>query len=227
MAMLASVSALMFGGVMDADLTSVVIRRRAHFATSNSVRRKRKRGGSVVRSNTLLTASSCMETREASKSWFAVRTRSRAEKVASIQLQAHGIEEFLPLYQMRRQWFDRVKVVSLPLFSGYIFCRCDRQSLVQVSSASAVANIVGFGHTHVTVPECEIQAIKQLVMSGLPASPCPFMREGTAVRIRRGPLQDVRGRLLKIKNQFRIVISVEMLSRSVSVEVAPEIVEAI
>ena len=189
-AILANVSGLMFGGVMEAS-------------------------------------GSCMETPEASKAWFAVRTRSRAEKVASLQIQAYGIEEFLPLYQTRRQWFDRVKLVSLPLFSGYLFCRCDRQNLVKVSSASAVANIVGFGHMQATVPECEIQAIKQLVMSGLSASPCPFMQEGTTVRVRRGPLQDVRGRLLRIKNQLRIVISIEMLSRSVSVEVGPEMVEAI
>ena len=175
--------------------------------------------------NNLLETSACVETLESSKSWFAVHTRGRAEKVASLQIQAHGIEEFLPLYTARRQWFDRVKLVSLPLFSGYLFCRCDRRGLAKVSSASAVANIVGFGDKQATVPDCEILAIKQLVTSGLRASPCPFMREGMMVRIRRGPLQGVTGHLLKIKSQFRLVISVEMLHRSVSIEVAPEIIE--
>jgi transcription antitermination factor NusG len=182
---------------------------------------------SVHEMNNALTTSSCTQTPEATQAWFAVRTRSRAEKVAALQIKAHGIEEFLPLYHVRRQWFDRIRMVSLPLFSGYLFCKCDRQGLRKVSSASAVASIVGFGGKQAAIPESEIQAIKQLVTSGLPASPCPFMREGMLVRIRRGPLQDVMGRLLKIKNQFRLVIAVEMLNRSVSVEVAPEIVEAI
>lgn len=168
-----------------------------------------------------------MEFSESPKPWFAVRTRARAEKVAALQIKACGIEEFLPLYHVRRKWFDRMKVVSLPLFSGYLFCRCDRQAVTKVSCVSAVANVVGFGNEGAIVPEHEIEAVRRLVASGLPASPCPFLREGMIVRIRRGPLEDVTGRLVKVKSHYRIVISVEMLNRSVSVEVAPEIVEPI
>lgn len=159
--------------------------------------------------------------------WFAVRTRARAEKVASLQIRAQGIEEFLPLYQTRRQWFDRVKKVSLPLFSGYLFCRCDRTALTKVSSSSAVANVVGFGDEKASIPEHEIEAIRKLIGSGLSALPCPLLREGAMVRVRCGPLSGVRGRIVKVKGQYRLVISVEMLSRSVSVEVAPDIVEQI
>lgn len=159
--------------------------------------------------------------------WFAVRTRARAEKVASQQIRALSIEEFLPLYHVRRQWFDRVKKVSLPLFSGYLFCRCNREMLWRVSSLSSVADVVGFGDESAIIPEHEIQAIRQLVESGLSVSPCPFLREGTMVRIRGGPLMDVTGRLLKIKSDYRLVISVEMLNRSVSVEVSPEIIQQI
>lgn len=160
-----------------------------------------------------------------SNPWFAVRTRARAEKVAALQIRALGIEEFLPLYQVRRQWFDRVKKVSLPLFSGYLFCRCDRKTLWRVSSLSSVANVVGFGEQSAIIPEHEIQAIRQLVESGFPTSPCPFLKEGAMVRIRQGPLMDVTGRVLKVKNFYRLVISVEMLHRSVSVEVPPEVIE--
>jgi len=163
----------------------------------------------------------------AGKSWFAVRTRARAEKVASLQIKSHGIEEFLPLYQVRRQWFDRVKTVNLPLFGGYLFCRCNRQALIKVMGASAVAEVIGFGNRSAAVPEYEIDAVKRLVASGLPATPSPFIREGAMVRIRSGALQGVTGRLAKIKNQFRFVISVEMLNRSVSIEVGPKIVESI
>jgi transcription antitermination factor NusG len=118
-------------------------------------------------------------------------------------------------------------MLDLPLFSRYLFCRCNRERLSRVSNLSCVANVVGFGGQSVIIPEHQIAAIRKLVASGLSLSPCPFLREGTIVRIREGPLMDVIGRLLKIRNDYRLVVSVEMLNRSISVEVPPEIIEQI
>ena len=159
--------------------------------------------------------------------WFAVRTRARAEKVASAQIRGQGIEEFLPLYQAKRRWFDRFKTVSFPLFSGYLFCRCERTALSRVTSLSSVADIVGFGGEKATVPDCQVQAIRQLGESGMQAAPFPYLREGALVRVRRGPLTGVMGRLVKVKKSYRLVISLELLSRSVAVEIPAEIVEPI
>src|SRR6202042_2254382 len=122
---------------------------------------------------------------------------------------------------VRRQWFDRIRKVGLPLFGGYLFCRCNREKLPRVSNLSCVAKVVGFGEQSAIIPEHEIVAIRKLVESGLSISPFPFLREGTIVRIRKGPLIDVEGRLLKIQNDYRLVISIEMLNRSASVEVPP------
>jgi transcription antitermination factor NusG len=138
-----------------------------------------------------------------------------------------GIEDFLPIYQARRRWCDRVKIVSLPLFFGYLFCKCEPRDFNIVRSVSGVVDIIGFGDGPVAIPELEIEAIKRLITSGIEASPCPFLKNGALVRIHRGPLEGMTGRLVSIKNQFKLVISVKMLNRSVSVEINPEVVEAV
>jgi transcription antitermination factor NusG len=147
--------------------------------------------------------------------------------VAATHIRQRGIEDFLPLYSVRRKWCDRVKVVNLPLFGGYVFCRCAASELTLVRSAPGVAGVVEFGDGPAYIPESEIEAVKQLVASGLPASPCPFLKEGSPVRVRTGPLSGLTGRLTNIKNQFRLVISVEMLKRAVFLEIDSEIVEPV
>lgn len=160
-------------------------------------------------------------------SWHAIRTRSRQEQVVSRYLRAQGLEEFLPVYQVRRRWSDRVKVLDVPLFDGYVFCRFDDQRMVPVLSAPGVVHVVSFDGTPAVIPESEIEAVRRLVESKLPASPCPYLKEGAAVRIRNGPMKGVEGRLVAIQNRYRLRLSVHMLQRSVEVEIDPESVEAL
>lgn len=147
--------------------------------------------------------------------------------MAARYLKATGFEEFLPLYSVRRRWSDRVKVVELPLFDGYVFCRIDERHLVPVLGAPGVVHVVSFDGKPAPIPEEEIEAVRRLVASKLPASPCPYLKEGAAVRIRSGPMKGVEGRLIQIKNRYRLVLSVHMLQRSVEVEIDPECVEAL
>ena len=159
--------------------------------------------------------------------WYAIHTRSRQERIASEYLQTLGLEQFLPVYQARRRWSDRVKVVDVPLFAGYVFCRFDAQHPVPVLSAPGVVQVVGFNGKPAALPEAEIEAVRRLAASHFTASPCPYLKEGMAVRVRSGPMKGVEGRLEKIKNQFCLVLSVHMLQRSVMVEIDPEVVEAV
>lgn len=159
--------------------------------------------------------------------WYAVRTRSRQEGVVSRHLRALGLEEFLPLYQVRRRWSDRVKLVDVPLLSGYVFCRFDVQHPVPVLAAPGVVHVVGFDGKLAVVPEPEVEAVRKLVANRLVASPCPYLKEGMAVRIRSGPMKGVEGILERIKNRYCLVLSVHMLQRSVLVEIDPEVVEAV
>ncbi len=160
-------------------------------------------------------------------SWFAVRTRSRQEHIVSRYLNATGLEEFLPLYKVRRRWSDRVKEVDVPLFDGYVFCRFDDKEMLPVLRAPGVVHVVSFDGIPASIPEEEIDAVRRLMESNLPASPCPYIKEGAAVRIRSGPMKGVEGRLVEIKNRYRLRLSVHLLQRSVEVEIDPESVEAL
>jgi transcription antitermination factor NusG len=151
--------------------------------------------------------------------WHAIRTKSRFEKTTAAGLRGKGLEEFLPLYTVKNRWSDRVKTVELPLFTGYVFCRLDAEHRLPVLTTPGVVEIVGMGGVPSPIPEHEIAAIQTISKAGVPVAPWPFLREGQRIRIERGALKDVEGILVAIKNAFRLVVSVDMLQRSVAVEV--------
>lgn len=152
-------------------------------------------------------------------SWFALTVKSQHEKAVAECLRYRDIEDYLPLYTVRRQWSDRVQSVELPLFPGYVFCRFDYRRRLPVLTTPGVHSIVGFGGEPVPVSESEIGGIKAVLASGLPAQPWPFIRIGQRVRIERGSLAGLEGILLREKDSFRVVVSVELLRRSVAVEI--------
>jgi transcription antitermination factor NusG len=159
--------------------------------------------------------------------WYALRTKSRHEKVAEEYLRGLGVEVFLPLYKSRRLWSDRVKFVDLPLFDGYLFGRFAAGHALVVRSAPGVLYVVSSGDVPAPVPESEIDAVRRVLEKGLVASPTPYLREGMRVRIRGAAFEGVEGRLEKVKSQFRLVLSIHLLQRSVALEVDPEMVEAL
>lgn len=160
-----------------------------------------------------------------SLAWYAVRVRSNHERIAADYLRHRGMEEFVPTFRMRKRWSDRVKSVECPLFGGYVFCRFDPREMVPVLSAPGVVNVVGFGNRPAPVPEEELDAVRRVLESGLPASPWPYLKSGDAIRIRSGPLKSLEGRLERVRDEWRVVVSVNLLQRSVAVEVDPEVLE--
>jgi transcription antitermination factor NusG len=151
--------------------------------------------------------------------WLAVKVRPNFEKTVSAQFQARGIDGFLPLYSSRRQWNDRVKTLELPLFPGYVFCRIDPRHRVPVLQVPGVTGFIAFGKTLAPIPDEEIHAVKMIIQSKLQASPCPFLRVGQTVLINKGPLAGIEGILTEFRNNYRIVVSVPMLQRSVSADI--------
>ncbi len=151
--------------------------------------------------------------------WYAIRTSSGRERVVSSVLRHKGYEEFLPTYHVRRQWSDRIKDLERPLFPGYFFCRFVVGKHLPILITPGVQLIVGCGRTPIPVRDEEIESLRRVVESGAAAVPCPYLGVGQRVEIREGSLAGVRGVLLQIKNSWRIVLSVELLRRSVSVEV--------
>ncbi|MBV8552121.1 MAG: UpxY family transcription antiterminator [Acidobacteriaceae bacterium] len=151
--------------------------------------------------------------------WYAIRTRSNQENVAALVLEGKGYEYYLPKYRARRRWSDRVVIAELPLFPGYVFCRFDVKQRLPILTTPGVVSIVGFGNEPVAIAESEIADIQAVLTSGLAAEPCPFLREGQRVRVKYGSLAGLEGILLKKKTDWRIIISVTMLQRSIAVEI--------
>jgi len=153
------------------------------------------------------------------KHWFALLVKPRHEKAVSAALRSKHYEEFLPLRGVRRKWSDRFKVVELPLLAGYTFCRFDPNDKVYVLRTPGVRKVVGWGAAPVPVEDAEIQALQAVIHAGLPAAPCAYLRTGQLIRLDRGPLSGLRGLLLQRRGGSRLVVSITLLQRSVSVEV--------
>ena len=151
--------------------------------------------------------------------WFALTVKPRHEKMAAQNLQLRGLESFLPLYNARRQWSDRVQTVATPLFPGYVFCRFPLPDWLRVLNTPGVSTVVGFGKQPARVGASEIQAIQKMLDSGLRVSPWPYIEAGDPVEIAGGPLDGLRGIALREKGVDRFVVNVELLRRSVAVEI--------
>lgn len=151
--------------------------------------------------------------------WWAVYTRHQHEKTVAGSLSENGIETFLPTYQATRQWKDRKKRLSLPLFPCYLFVRATSERRTQVLSTPGVYCIVSVAGHPVPVPAIQIEAIQRAVGSSLPIEPHPFLHCGDRVRIKSGPLASVEGILLRKKGSCRLILSAELLQKSLAVEV--------
>jgi transcription termination/antitermination protein NusG len=159
-------------------------------------------------------------------SWYAIRVKPNFEHVSTRLLRDKGFDEYLPLYRSRRRWSDRVKEIELPLFPRYLFCRMLRSQRTPVLSTPGVVCIVSCGSDPIPIPESEIHAIRILLHSGLPAKAAPFVNVGDRISIKQGPLAGVTGIVIAHKSEFRLVVSIPLLQRSVSVELNRAWVEA-
>jgi transcription antitermination factor NusG len=158
-------------------------------------------------------------------SWWAVYTRHQHEKAVAQVLSSKGFEVFLPLYDSVRRWKDRNKRLSLPLFPCYVFVRGGLDRRLQVVTTPGIHTILYSGERLAFIPNNEIDSIRRAVDSPLLVEPHPFLRCGEKVRVTRGSLEGVVGVLVRKKSLFRLVLSVEMLAQSVSVEIDASDVE--
>ena len=156
--------------------------------------------------------------------WYALTVPYQHERQTEKALQSKGLETLVPVYRSRRQWSDRVKDVEMPLFAGYVLCHFDLSDRIQVLDTPGVAKIVGFGGAPVALEDSEIAAIQRMVGSKLPLAPWPYLKAGDRVRVEHGPMRGLEGTLLRTKDALRLVIGVELLQRSIAVEVDREAV---
>jgi transcription antitermination factor NusG len=159
--------------------------------------------------------------------WWVVYTRHQHEKAVAGALAAKGHEVFLPLYASLRKWKDRRKAITLPLFPCYVFVRGAQDRRLSVVTTPGVYMMLTKGDSPAVIPEDEIEAIRRAHEGQMNIEPHPFLKCGQRVRVKCGTLEGVEGILVRVRNLFRLVLSVEILNKSVAVEIDASSVEAI
>lgn len=151
--------------------------------------------------------------------WFALQTRSRHEKVVRGELVKRNIENFLPLMTRLRQWTDRKKKVELPLFSGYCFARFALDARLPVLQSTGVVRIISRAGCPEPIPASEIESLMIVMNNHARYDAHPWLREGVPVEVIRGPLQGVKGRLVRHARHCRVVVSVSLIQQAIVVEI--------
>ena len=155
-------------------------------------------------------------------SWFAAYTCARHEKSVARQLEDRDVDCFLPLYKSWRRWADRRKQIELALFPSYVFVHIDSRERLRVLQLPGVVRLVSFNGSPAALPDSEIEGLRSGLEQGVYAQPHPYLRTGNRVRVVRGPLSGTSGILVRKKDKFRFVISIDVLMRSVAVELNTE-----
>lgn len=157
--------------------------------------------------------------------WWALYTRHQHEKAVAEMLTAKGFEVFLPVYDSIRRWRDRHKVLAMPLFPCYVFVRGRAARRLQVVTTPGIHAILTKGEQIAVIPNEEIDSVRRAVEGSFRVEPHPFLKCGERVRVTRGSMEGIEGILVRKKNLYRLVLSVEMLAQSVGVEVDASDVE--
>jgi transcription antitermination factor NusG len=157
--------------------------------------------------------------REGGIEWYAIRTRPKHEKIAEAMLLGKGYESFLPVYSPPIRPRGRAGDIRFPLFPGYLFCKFNVYARLPILTTPGVLYIVGQGRIPVPVPDIEIDSVRRVVSSGMAPQACSYLEIGRRVYIQGGPLQGVVGRLVHVKNTHRLVVSINLLQRAVSLEI--------
>jgi transcription antitermination factor NusG len=153
--------------------------------------------------------------------WYAVFSRSRHEKIVATALTNTGVTTFLPLVSEMHSWSDRRKLVDIPLFPGYVFVQIlnTAEAKLHVLKTSGVAQFVGNRQGAASIPDKEISDVRAVLEQKVSCSPYPFVQLGQRVRIRGGSLEGVEGILVGRDSDSKLVITIELIQRSLAVSV--------
>lgn len=151
--------------------------------------------------------------------WLCLQVRSGWEFRSALGLKERGYEHFIPTFKQKREWSDRTKIVEVPLFTGYVFLRFDARNDHSVVTVPGVIRFVGTGKMPTPIDNAEIEALQLTTRAGLTCGPCAFLAVGQEVEIRLGPLASLRGKIVRFKNKQRLILSVNLIQKSVFVEI--------
>jgi transcription termination/antitermination protein NusG len=162
-------------------------------------------------------------------SWYAISTKSRQEKVVAAMLEYMDVANFLPLICEERRWSDRKQMIAMPLFQGYVFVRIatTAELLLRVLKVPGVVDFVRSRSGPLAIPDGEIADVRAVLVHGVGCTPYLFLRAGDRVRVARGALAGIEGTYIRNGSQSKLVISVEMIQRSIAISVAETEVEPV
>lgn len=151
--------------------------------------------------------------------WFAAYTFSCHEKRVAQHLSTRRIDFFLPVHKKVNRWKNGLRMlIESPLFPGYVFVKIDSKDRVRVLELPGVHSIVGVGREATPLPNEEIEGLRR-GMDTLNAEPHPLLKFGEKVIIRNGPLEGLTGIVVRQKNTTRVILTLDLIMKSVSVEV--------
>jgi transcription antitermination factor NusG len=167
----------------------------------------------------------CWNTPTLEPEWYAVYTRCHQERLVKTQLDGKEVENFLPTFERISQWKDRKKLIEVPLFPGYLFVKITLLKRLEVLKAYGAVQIVGNSTGPVPIPEEQIASVRRFVEVGLKCDPHPYLKVGKKAKIKEGPLAGFEGILVRKKSKSLFVLSVDLIQRSVSVELGSWLIE--
>lgn len=155
------------------------------------------------------------------ENWYAVYTWARHEKKVAAQMQVRSLRGFLPLYRSLHRWKDRCKEIELALFPSYVFVCLSLSDRLRVLEIPGVVSFVSRGDKPAPLRELEMAPLLRGATGSVRIEPHPYLRVGRKMRMRSGPMAGLEGVLVRRKEGagLRLVVSIEMLMRSVAVEV--------
>jgi transcription termination/antitermination protein NusG len=162
--------------------------------------------------------------------WFGLFVRSKHEFVVEKELLRKNIETFLPTVQKFRQWTDRKKLITFPLFPGYLFVHmnpCPEEFSKVLKTPGSVKLLSSGNGNPTSVPTEEIHSLKIILENTGHFDIYPYLKEGSRIRIKKGPLKGIEGILTMKENQYLCIINIEILGRSIGVKIYADDLEAL
>lgn len=156
---------------------------------------------------------------ESQARWYAVYTCANHERRVADQFVGRSVEHFLPMYESVRRWKDRKVRLQLPLFPGYLFVHMETHERLRVLQAPGVVRLVGFNGSPTPMPDKDVERVREFLGQGLRAEPHPYLQAGRRARVVHGPLAGMEGIILRRKNRSRLVLSFDLIQRSMAIEI--------
>ena len=153
------------------------------------------------------------------KKWIAVYTKPRHEKIVEKELQDKGFRVYLPMLKKKRRWSDRKKWVKFPLFKSYIFVQTEIKNTLFILKTIGVIRVIKFGREVAVLKDENIRAIKMMIDGEYSPTPIDYFVKGELVEVKEGPLKGLRGEVKRIDNEYRLLVRVDAIQHSISIQI--------